>query len=535
MDRTFLPGPGSGAPDGGVETTPDLQRVGRLVIWAAVAAACAYLYFLLIPANRGTAWLWALTLLAEGLTILQALSVWWTVLAHGGHRDPVEVVAWRQRMLDGGDIPSIDVFITVAGEPLELVARTALAARDMRFPHETWVLDDGRSGDLLAFCRSEKIGYLRRPDRRDAKAGNVNAALQRTRGEFVAIFDADHVPTVDFLVEALPHLVDSRVAFVQSPQKYTNRDGLVPLGASEAQRIFYELVCPGKNHFNAAFCVGTNVIFRRSALADVGGLYSESQSEDIWTSLLMHRRGWRSVFVPKVLAHGLAPDTLRSYFKQQFRWSRGGFELLFTGKLLRGHGLSLDQRLQYLSTGTNYLLAFAMLIFQLLPAAYLLGGWSPVHASLSNWLAFYLPFSLLLLLVTYLQAGSFRISAIVMSIGSAPVHAQAALSVLLRRRASWNVTNASGAVQSIELVLPQFALLVINLLAIVVGVAALRAGDRTGTFLAIGWASLHVLILGRVVAEAFIDSSRLRRTGSAPASSLPPVLPARDLVKGESA
>lgn len=503
------------APDfreaGEVVPTPDLQRVARLVILAGVIAAAAYLYFLLSPEHRGTTWVWALTVVAEGLTIFQALTVWWTVLAHGGHRDPADVVAWRERMLAGVDVPSVDVFVTAAGEPLEIVSSTVLAARDMRLPHQTWVLDDGGSDELRVFCEEAGVGYLRREDRSNAKAGNVNTALAETTGEFVAIFDADHVPTSDFLVEALPHLVDRRVAFAQSPQWYGNRDRLVSVGASESQRIFYELICPGKNHFNAVFCVGTNVVFRRSALAEVGGLYAESLSEDIWTSLLLHRRGWRSIFVPKVLARGLAPDTLRGYLKQQFRWARGGFELLFTGRLLRGAGLRLDQRLQYLFTSTHYLLAFATLIFQLLPAAYLLLGDAPVHAGLTTWIAFYLPFALLLLLVTYLQAGGFKIAAIVASLGAAPVHVQAFLSVALRRSSSWNVTNARGAVQSIELVLPQFALLVVNLLAIGVGLAVLTPENRTGTFLAIFWAALQAFVLARMVAEAFLDAARQRR------------------------
>lgn len=516
MSDRLLHAPDPAAGAGEPEPTPDLQRVARLVILAGIAAAGFYLWFLLSPANRGTPWVWALTVVAEGLTVFQALTVWWTVLAHTGHRDPADVVAWRERLLAGEDPPGIDVFVTVAGEPLEIVARTVLAARDMRLPHETWVLDDGRSDALRAFCEEAGVGYLRRPDRRHAKAGNVNAALQRTGGEFVAIFDADHVPTGDFLVEALPHLVDRRVAFAQSPQWYGNRDRLVPIGASESQRIFYELICPGKNHFNAAFCVGTNVVFRRQALAEVGGLYTDSLSEDIWTSLLLHRRGWRSVFVPKVLARGLAPDTLRGYLKQQFRWARGGFELLLGGRLLRGAGLRLDQRLQYLFTSTHYLLAFATIIFQLLPAAYLLLGDAPVHAGLTTWLAFYLPFAVLLLAVTYLQAGGFKPAAIVASLGAAPVHVQAFLSVLFRRSSSWNVTNARGAVQSIELVLPQFALLVVNVLAIGVGLAALTPTDRTGTFLAVAWATLQALVLARVVTEAFVDAARQRRESAGP-------------------
>src|SRR5262245_39396471 len=493
------------------EPTRELQRGGRLLVMAAVLAAAASAHVLLVPGNRGPPWVWALVLVGEGLTIFQAFGVWWTVLAHDEHRERADVFAWRRRLLAGSDAPTVDVFVTVAGEPLDIVHRTVLAARDMRLPHETWVLDDGASDEVQALCRELEVGYLRRSSNAHAKAGNVNAALSRTRGEFVAIFDADHVPTPDFLVEALPHLVDERVAFVQSPQWYSNRKRLVPLGASEAQRIFYELVCPGKSHFDAVFCVGTNVIFRRAALAEVGGLYTESLSEDIWTSLLLHRRGWRSVYVPTILARGLAPDTLAAYFKQQFRWARGGFELLLTGKLLRSPGLTLDQRLQYFLTSTNYLLAFATIAFQLLPAAFLLSGQAPVDVPLTTWIAFYAPFLALQLLVTYLQAGGFRIAAIVTSIGVAPVHVRAFLSVLFRRRSQWRVTNARGAVESIELVMPQIALLVLNVLAIAVGLATLTPANRTGVLLAVGWAGLHALILGRLVLEAFVDAARQRR------------------------
>lgn len=502
---------------GSPDLSPNLQRAARLLILAAIVATAAYGYFLLSPENRGATWVWALVLVGEGLTIYQALGVWWTILAHDGHRDRPEVFDWRVRMLQGEDIPSIDVFVTVAGEPLELVRRTIVAARDLDLPHETWVLDDGRSDALRDLCGRLGVGYLRRPDSRHAKAGNVNAALRRTSGEFVALFDADHVPERSFLVEALPHLVDDGVAFVQSPQWYANRDRLVPLGASEAQRIFYELVCPGKNHFNAAFCVGTNVIFRRAALAEVGGLYTDSLSEDIWTSLLLHRRGWRSVYLPKVLARGLAPDTLAAYFKQQFRWARGGFELLLTGRLLRGRGLTLDQRLQYLFTSTNYLLAFATVAFQLVPAAFLLSGDPPVSTDLATWLAFYVPFIVLQLLVTYLQAGGFRVAAIVTSIGVAPVHIRAFFSVLLRRRPHWSVTNTRSAIQSIELVVPQIGLLILNVLAIAVGVATITPENRLGILLAGGWAVLHSLILGRIVLEAFLDAARARRSLRRPA------------------
>jgi len=378
-----------------------LQRSTRVAIMAALLATMFYQLFLLNPAYRGPTWLWLAMLLAEGLTALHAIGTWWTILAHDDRDEPLAVAVHRERLCTvDAEVPDIDVFITAYGEAPALVRTTVRAARDMRLPHRTWLLDDGGSDDLERVCAEEGVRYLRRAGREHAKAGNVNAALARTAGEFVVIFDADHVPEPNFLLEVLPHFVDTDVAFVQSPQSYTNRVNLVATGSAEAQRIFYELVCPGKNRFNAAFCVGTNVMFRRCALDDIGGIYTGSNSEDIWTSIELHKRGWRSVYLPLVLARGLAPQDVASYLKQQFRWASGGFEILLRGRLFRrNNGLTVDQRLQYLFVGTHYLLSVAMLTFMFLPATYLLFALSPIRADGWTWATHYLPFQALVLLV----------------------------------------------------------------------------------------------------------------------------------------
>jgi cellulose synthase (UDP-forming) len=503
-----------------------LQRTTRAAVAAAMLASAFYLLFLLNPANRGEAWLWFAILLAEGLTVFQAIGTWWTILAHDDRPESPAVYAWRRQLLDG-TVPTIDVFITACGEPLHLVLATIRAARDMRLPHATWVLDDGRSDELRHACAREQVGYLRREGREHAKAGNINAGLALTTGEFVLILDADHVPSPDLLVRTLPHLHDPATAFAQTPQTFPSARGLVATGSAEAQRIFYELVCPGKNSFNAVFCVGTNVIFRRRALDEIGGIYTGSNSEDIWTSLELHRRGWRSVFVREVLARGLAPHDLYAHLKQQFRWSSGGFEVLLRGRLFQRGGLTLDQRLQYLLVGTNYLLSLAVLIFMLVPSAYLLFGWSPIRGDTASWLLHYLPFYVLIILVTWFQCGGFRPSAIVMSIGAAPVHFRALVMVLARRRVSWSVTNVDSDGQpGIELVLPQVAFLLLNLVSIAVGLSTIV--DLSATVLSVIWASMQVLILGRVIVEAVLDPrrqqartkepKRLRRT---PTTSMP--------------
>ncbi|HKS99991.1 MAG TPA: glycosyltransferase [Rugosimonospora sp.] len=478
-----------------------LQRSTRVAIIGALFATLFYQLFLLNPAYRGPLWLWTAMVLAEGLTAVHAIGTWWTILAHDDLPEPAEVAIWRNRLRAGAEVPTIDVFITAYGEPPEMVRRTIRAARDMQLAHRTWVLDDGRSDHLKEVCESEDVGYLRRPGREHAKAGNVNAALANTTGEYVVIFDADHIPEPEFLIQVLPHFRDAAVAFVQSPQHYSNRRNLVSTGSAEAQRIFYELVCPGKNRFNAAFCVGTNVMFRRAALDEIGGIATGSNSEDIWTSLELHRRGWKSIYLPNVLAKGLAPEEVPSYLKQQLRWACGGFEVLLRGRLFRRrNGLTVDQRLQYLFVGTHYLLSVAMLMFMLLPATYLLFALSPIKADGWTWATHYVPFYAMVMLVTWLQSGGFRVAAIVASIGAAPVHARALWATLRNRPATWSATNAGRGGRSVWVVMPHVALLIVNVTAITVGLLVMA--DPAPTWLCVGWASMHVLILSRMVIEA---------------------------------
>jgi len=507
-----------------------LQLSTRFAVTMALIATVFYMVFLLNPAYRGNPWLWILVVLAEGLVVFQALATWWTILAHHSLPDPPEVYTWRRKLASGELTPTVDVFITVYGEPLEIVLGTLRAARDMQVAHNTWILDDGDSDELRDAAALEGVGYKRRKVHDHAKAGNVNAGFFSTTGEFMVILDADHVPSPDFLLRALPHMHDPLVAFVQTPQAFPFARGLVAVGTSEAQRIFYELVMPGRNHFHAVFCVGTNVIFRRAALEQIGGMHTASNSEDIWTSLELHRRGWRSVFVAETLARGLAPDNLLSYFKQQFRWSYGGFEVLFRGGLFRRKGLTLDQRAQYALTGTNYVLSLASLTFMFIPSLYLLFRISPIRATMSSWLIHYAPFYVLIVLVTIIQTGGFKLSSTIVSIGAAPVHLRALVMALIGRKAKWSVTNAGpGGLPGVGLVLPHVALLLLNLVAITVGVSTLthRNKDIPGIVFSLVWATLYVLLLARVIAEAVSEprtvKARLerRKAGALLARALP--------------
>jgi cellulose synthase (UDP-forming) len=105
-----------------------VQRTTRAAVATAMLASAFYLLFLLNPVNRGVTWLWFAVLLAEGLTVFQAVGTWWTILAHDDRPESPAVWAWRRQLLDGA-VPPVDVFITACGEPLEIVLATVRGAR----------------------------------------------------------------------------------------------------------------------------------------------------------------------------------------------------------------------------------------------------------------------------------------------------------------------------------------------------------------------------------------------------------------------
>lgn len=184
---------------------------------------------------------------------------------------------WRARRRPEPPAPpadlTVDVFVTTYDEPVDLVMRTAEAARDIRYPHRTWVLDDGSRPELAAAARAAGVGYIERSadwtDRpRHAKAGNLNNALFVTDGEFLLVLDADQIPEPEILDRTLGYFADDRVALVQTPQFFTNVTEADPLGSQAP--LFYGPIQQGKDGWNAAFFCGSNAVLRRDALMQLG-------------------------------------------------------------------------------------------------------------------------------------------------------------------------------------------------------------------------------------------------------------------------
>jgi cellulose synthase (UDP-forming) len=491
-----------------------------------------YGWFLLRPSNRGDMLPWLLVIVSESILVLHGLASMWTILA--GMRDRRDYIyqSARASLYDANDpavlanlddptqwplwmdgrIVRVDVFITVYGEPLDVIRRTAEAALAVRGDHWTWILDDGRSDEVQELASELGCRYVRRMNNHGAKAGNINNALTIAKGDFFVILDADFVPLPGFLEETLPFFETATVAFVQTPQTYGNLHNFISRGAGYMQSMFYRFVQPGRNAFNAAFCVGTNVVFRRIAIDDVGGMYTDSKSEDVWTSLTLHGRGWRSVFLPETLAIGDAPDTIEAYAKQQLRWATGGFEILFNDNpLVSRRKLTLDQRLMYFATATHYLTGIAPGLLLLVPVLEIFFDLRPVslNVGMGEWLLAYLGFYGLQIVLAFFTLGSFRIEVLMLAASSFPIYMKAFLNVIIGRDTAWSVTGAAKRAAS------PFNFLILQVVTFVILLATTAVGvwrDFLNSQVAVAtiWAGLNTVVLGAFLAVAMGEARRLR-------------------------
>ena len=514
--------------------------VMTLVVIIATIGILAYSTFLLSPAHRGDPIPYAMVIIAESILVFHALLSMWTILS--GAREPRSFAfhdaAARLRgtddrlLLDGSPV-DIDVLITVYGEDLGVIRRTVTAAVAVEGRHHTWVLDDGHSDDVRALAAELGARYVRRLESNGAKAGNINHALTLAKGDFFVVLDADFVPSPRFLIETLPFFIEDKVAFVQTPQVYGNLHTVIARGAAYMQSVFYRFVQPGRNRFNAALCVGTNVIFRRSAIDEIGGLYTDSKSEDVWTTLTLHENGWRSIFIPDVLAIGDAPETVEAYSKQQLRWATGGFEILLRyNPFSPKRRLTMDQRIQYLVTASFYLTGISPLLLLLVPPLEIYFDLRPVTMELSvaTWALYYAGFYVMQVLLAWFAVGSFKWETLTLATVSFPIYTKALVNVLSGKDVGWHVTGASTRRSPFNFVLPQMMFFVF--LALTTVVAVWRDTQNETFTLATAWNATNTVILGAFLVAVSRESRWLKRQPARDFSTLAPVFapPARTIV-----
>lgn len=232
-----------------------------------------------------------------------------------------------------GPAPRVAVLIATYNEDREVLERSIVGALALDWPNiEVCVLDDGRRDWLRAFCEARGARHILRPDNKGAKAGNINHALTMLEAEgapdFFAVLDADFVPHRNFIIRTLALFHNPKTGLVQTPQHFFNADPIQHnLGLSRSypdeQRFFFDHMQPARDAWGLAICCGTSSVARWQAVAELGGLPTDSITEDFMLTLALQERGWETHYLNEPLTEGLAPEGLKEYITQRARWCLG--------------------------------------------------------------------------------------------------------------------------------------------------------------------------------------------------------------------
>ena len=459
--------------------------------------------------------------------------------------DPIE--ARDAPQMPDDRLPTVDVFVPSYNEDAELLSSTLAAAKAMDYPADKLVvclLDDGgtdakvgatdprvalpaqkRRASLQALCERLGVRYVTRARNEHAKAGNLNAGLAETDGELITVFDADHAPFRSFLRETVGFfLVDPRLFLVQTPHVFLNPDPIEKnlqtfKGMPSENEMFYGVIQRGLDRWNASFFCGSAAVLRRRALDSVGGFSGVTITEDCETALELHGQGWNSVYVEKPLIAGLQPETLASFIGQRSRWCRGMIQILLLKNPLFRRGLSLPQRICYVSNPLFWFFPFPRLAFTLAPLLYLFFSLRIYVANLHQMLAYTVTFLAVNLMMQNYLYGRVRwpwVSELYEYIQSIYL-ARAIVSVLFNpRRPTFNVTAKSLTLEEdrlSELSRPYF--LMFGLLAVggAAGLFRLLTEPVVNDLLIVvmGWNALNLVIAGAALG-AVTERRELRRT-----------------------
>lgn len=295
---------------------------------------------------------------------------------------------------------TVDILTTFCpGEPYAMIEETLRAIQAIRYPHTTYLGDEGNDPYIKQLCASLGVVHVTRANREFAKAGNINNILKQATGELCVVLDPDHVPVPEFLDSIVPYFSDEKIGYVQVVQAYSNRDeSLVAKGAAQQTFQFYGPMMMTMNKYGTVMAIGANCTFRRSALDSIGG-HAPGLAEDMHTAMLLHAKGWRSIYVPEVLTRGLVPATLSAYYKQQLKWARGTLELLATTYPRLFGKFTWRQRLHYGTLPFHYFSGLIFLINFIVPVVSLVLGIIPLKVDLLTFAFIGFPFAVSVVMI----------------------------------------------------------------------------------------------------------------------------------------
>ncbi|MBR1802919.1 MAG: glycosyltransferase [Clostridia bacterium] len=296
-----------------------------------------------------------------------------------------------------GKEPNIDVLIPTINEAYELIEETIKACTEIEYANKfIYLLDDGNRKEIKELAEKYNIHYVARVSHENAKAGNLNYALNLIKSEYILVLDCDMKPKKTIINDIMPYFADETVGFVQTPQCFENPDIYqyrfeLFKSIPNSQNYFYQVLQEKKNNINAVVFCGTNAIIKREALDKIGGFATGSITEDIATGMLIENAGYKGIYVNQAEAFGIQENELGSFIRQRSRWCRGCLQV---GKDYRNRnyqGLNIRQKLEYFTSIYYWLFGIKRIFFLLLPILYSFFGIVLIKANLLNFLVLWFP------------------------------------------------------------------------------------------------------------------------------------------------
>lgn len=439
----------------------------------------------------------------------------------------------------GEKSPKVAILIATYNETLDILERTVIGAKSLRHDNkEVVVLDDGRRDWLRDYCESQQVRYVRRPDNKGSKAGNINHTLALLAADpvppdFVAVLDADFVPHRGFISRSMALFHDPTVGLVQTPQHFFNADPIQHnLGLSRSypdeQRFFFDHMQPCRDGWGIAFCCGTSSMVRWSALQEIGGLPTESITEDFMLTLTLQNTDWKSVYLAEPLTEGLAPEGLKEYVTQRARWCLGLMQIarshlgpLGKNKLrLRDRWSVADSVFYWLTT---FPFRLAAIVYPLL---YWFGNVTVVDARLPDVISYFGAYYLWILIVLNTLSRGMVVpilNDVSQLIGAIPISRAAIIGLIKPKGHPFSVTAKGGdrtrIVVQWRMMAPFAVLLVLTLLGLVIGIfwdrfAFSDAGD--GKWVVLFWTIYNLFVLSVAIIACIELPRRERHVADAP-------------------
>lgn len=304
-------------------------------------------------------------------------------------REPIPIASGNENFE-----PSVAAFVCTYNEDIKLVIATALAVKALKYPNKkVYICDDGHRDELREMADRYDLGYLSREGNEHAKAGNINYALSQTSSELILLLDADFIVKKNIIYEAVDYFQNPKVALIQYPQTFYNKDPFQLLRKSfyNEQELFMRFMEPALARENALIHIGTNAIIRRSALEEIGGIPTKSITEDMATGMLLQNAGYETIFINKAYALGITPYTAKELASQRTRWAQGTKQIFDYFKPRRLKGLSVMQKLCYYNSYLYWFTSFQKIIFLLAPTLFMVFDIFIVRSNNNQLLLFFLP------------------------------------------------------------------------------------------------------------------------------------------------